>query len=152
MLTQDETHIPLIVCRLNNTVKDIGDIKVLLSKQTENLSSLLVLQDKYNNLQNNMIEMNKRIQKNQEDIEEKFQSHDSTIQELSKFSAKVYGGIYVALFLFTLIQSVFVWYMNDFTNRIEKIDTNLSEISKSVYILKHEYDRKHYELNSKPIK
>ncbi len=72
MPTQDETQIPLIVCRLNNTVKDIGDIKVLLSKQTENLSSLLVLQDKYNNLQNNMIEMNKRIQKNQEDIEEKF--------------------------------------------------------------------------------
>jgi len=152
MPTQDETQIPLIECRLDNTVKDIGDIKVLLSKQTENLSSLLVLQDKYNNLQNNMIEMNKRIQKNQEDVEEKFQSHDSTIQDLSKFSAKVDGGIYVALFLFTLIQSVFFWYMNDFTNRIEKIDTNLSEISKSVYILKDEYDRKQYELYSKPIK
>jgi len=152
MPTQDETQIPLIEYRLDNTIKDIGDIKVLLSKQTENLSSLLVLQDKYNNLQNTMIEMNKRIQKNQEDIEEKFQSHDNTIQDLSKFSAEVHGGMYVALFLFTLIQSVFVWYMSDYTDQIEKIDTHLSEISKSVYILKDEYDRKKYELNSKPIK
>lgn len=153
MPTQDDSsQIPLIVYRLDNTAKDIGDIKVLLSKQTENLSSLLVLQDKYNSLQLNMIDMNKRIQKNHDDIEEKLQIHDGNIQELSKFSAKVNGGLYVALFLFTVIQSVFIWYMNDFTTKIEKIDNNLAEISKSVYILKDDYDSKQYELYSKPIK
>lgn len=120
----DEHIIPVIVYRLDATAKILEDMNKVLGKQTENLSQVILQQEKHNLLQDKV-----------EDLEKKVNEQNIEIVKLNGFSHKINTGIYVSVFFFSILQVIFGWYFNEFNSKMEKIDNSLNSISKTVYIL-----------------
>ncbi len=114
-----EKQIPLILYRLDTTAQVLEEVKQVLERQTENLSSLLVLQEKHNNLQ----------QRFNEKVAE-FESLKSECQKNSTFRERFFTGLYVSLFLFSIIQGGIVWWVNSTTDSINKLETKIEMVQK----------------------
>jgi len=119
MNTEVEKQIPLILYRLDATAQVLEEVKQVLEIQTENLSSLLVLQEKHNNLQLRFNEKSSEIEALKEEC-----------QENSTFRERFFTGLYVALFLFGIIQSGIVWWVNSTTDYINKLENKIEMIEK----------------------
>ena len=122
-----EQQIPLIMYRLDASTKVLEEIKIVLNKQTENLASLLVLQEKHNNLQSTVHSLKKEILEKLPEID----SHSS-------FISRFYGGLYTFIFLFAIIQSIFLWVFSDVNDRLKKVEEISSQNSNTIYLLEQE--------------
>ena len=97
-----EKQIPLIIYRLDTTAKVLEEIKQVLDRQTENLTSLLVLQEKHNNLQMAVADLKQEIDRNK-----------LSIEKSATFVDQFYSGLYVGLFIFSILQGLLGWWAAD---------------------------------------
>ena len=97
-----EKQIPLIIYRLDTTAKVLEEIKQVLDRQTENLTSLLVLQEKHNNLQMAVADLKQEIDRNK-----------LLIEKSATFVDQFYSGLYVGLFIFSIVQGLLGWWAGD---------------------------------------
>jgi hypothetical protein len=97
-----EQQMPLIVYRLDTTAKVLEEIKQVLDRQTENLTSLLVLQEKHNNLQMAVVDLKQEIDRNK-----------VLIEKSATFVEQFYSGLYVGLFIFSILQGLLGWWAVD---------------------------------------
>lgn len=102
-----ETQIPLMVYRLDTTAKVLEEIKQVLDRQTENLTSLLVLQEKHNNLQMSVLDLKQEMDRSKVQIEKS-----------STFVEQFYSGLYVGLFIFSILQGLLGWWAVDAYNQM----------------------------------
>jgi|JI8StandDraft_1071087.scaffolds.fasta_scaffold94139_2 hypothetical protein len=119
MNTEVEKQIPLIIYRLDTTAQVLEEVKQVLERQTENMSSLLVLQEKHNNLQSRF---NEKVTE--------LESLKNECQKNSTFRERFFTGLYVAVFLFGIIQSGILWWVNTTTDNISKLETKIEMIEK----------------------
>lgn len=104
-----EKQIPLIIYRLDTTAKVLEEIKQVLDRQTENLTSLLVLQEKHNNLQMAVAELKQEIDRNK-----------LSIEKSATFVDRFYSGLYVGLFIFGIVQVLLGWWAEEaYTQMVE---------------------------------
>lgn len=104
-----EKQIPLIIYRLDTTAKVLEEIKQVLDRQTENLTSLLVLQEKHNNLQMAVAELKQEIDRNK-----------LSIEKSATFVDQFYSGLYVGLFIFSIVQGLLGWWAEEaYTQMVE---------------------------------
>jgi uncharacterized membrane protein affecting hemolysin expression len=122
--TDIERQIPLIMYRLDTTAQVLEDIKLVLNKQTENLTSFMVLQEKHNNLQISVRE-----------VEAKLAVIDADIEVLKDYKSKLTGGFATAIFLFAILQSIFVWYISAQNSKIDQIETLSRSNNDKLYIV-----------------
>lgn len=106
-------QLPLILYRLDSTTKVLEEIKMVLDRQTDNLNSLLVLQEKHNHLQ---IVVN--------DHKEELSKLKSIVDENNSFIAKVKG----ALIILGLLQSIATWWVTDNQAQITQLKTTVHEL------------------------
>lgn len=106
-------QLPLILYRLDSTTKVLEEIKIVLDRQTDNLNSLLVLQEKHNHLQ---IIVN--------DQKEEIEKLKSTVEENNSFIEKVKG----ALIILGIIQSIASYWVVDTQTQISQLKTSVQEI------------------------
>lgn len=97
-----EKQIPLIIYRLDTTAKVLEEIKQVLDRQTENLTSLLVLQEKHNNLQMAVADLKQEIDRNK-----------LSIEKCASFVDRFYSGLYVGLFIFSIVQVLLGWWTEE---------------------------------------
>lgn len=102
-----ETQIPLMVYRLDTTAKVLEEIKQVLDRQTENLTSLLVLQEKHNNLQMSVLDLKQEMDRSKVQMEKS-----------STFVEQFYSGLYVGLFIFSILQGLLGWWAVDAYNQM----------------------------------
>lgn len=102
-----ETQIPLMIYRLDTTAKVLEEIKQVLDRQTENLTSLLVLQEKHNNLQMSVVDLKQEMDRSKVQIEKS-----------STFVEQFYSGLYVGLFIFSILQGLLGWWAVDAYNQM----------------------------------
>lgn len=102
-----EKQIPLIIYRLDTTAKVLEEIKQVLDRQTENLTSLLVLQEKHNNLQMSVADLKQEMDRSKVQIEKS-----------STFVEQFYSGLYVGLFIFSILQGLLGWWAVDAHNQM----------------------------------
>lgn len=119
-----ERQIPLILYRLDTTAQVLEEIKEVLDKQTENLTSLLVLQEKHSHLQ---VLVN--------DIKQDIERIKPTIEKNSSFVEKFYGGLYVGLFVFGILQSIIFWWVGDTRTQIQNLTDQGTKNSNRIEIL-----------------
>lgn len=104
-----EKQIPLIIYRLDTTAKVLEEIKQVLDRQTENLTSLLVLQEKHNNLQRAVADLKQEIDRNK-----------LSIEKSATFVDQFYSGLYVGLFIFSIVQGLLGWWAAEaYTQMVE---------------------------------
>lgn len=104
-----EKQIPLIIYRLDTTAKVLEEIKQVLDRQTENLTSLLVLQEKHNNLQMAVADLKQEIDRNK-----------LSIEKSATFVDQFYSGLYVGLFIFSIVQGLLGWWAAEaYTQMVE---------------------------------
>lgn len=104
-----EKQIPLIIYRLDTTAKVLEEIKQVLDRQTENLTSLLVLQEKHNNLQMDVADLKQEIDRNK-----------LSIEKSATFVDQFYSGLYVGLFMFSIVQGLLGWWAAEaYTQMVE---------------------------------
>lgn len=132
-----EKQLPLIIYRLDATAQVLEDIKIVLNIQTENLASLLVLQEKHNNLQNTVNLLRKEIL-------DKIPEIDTHGEFISKF----HGGLYVFIFLFTIIQGMVLYEYSEMTNRIKSLEDISSKNTSAIYILEQEKNYANQQRNN----
>jgi len=141
-----ENQIPLILFRLDTTAQVLEEIKSVLDKQTQNLSSLLVLQEKYNNLhaqvssiQNNFAkeldDLKKDTTKEIETLKTDLDKANKEIDKQNGFVEKFNGGMYVGLFLFAIFQSIVVWWINDYGDQVKKARDSIEGVANRVIVL-----------------
>lgn len=102
-----EQQIPLIIYRLDTTAKVLEEIKQVLDRQTENLTSLLVLQEKHNNLQMSVVDLKQEIDRSK-----------VLIEKSATFVDQFYSGLYVGLFIFSILQGLLGWWAVDAHNQM----------------------------------
>lgn len=110
-------QLPLILYRLDSTTKVLEDIKVVLDRQTDNLNSLLVLQEKHNHLQ---IVVN--------DQKEEIERLKATVDGNNSFIEKVKG----ALIVLGIIQSIAGYWVSDTQSQLTQLKTSVHEIELTV--------------------
>lgn len=141
-----ENQIPLILFRLDTTAQVLEEIKLVLDKQTQNLSSLLVLQEKYNNLQSQVSTIQTQHTKDiidiKRDTDKEILSLKSDLaiakKEIDKqngFVEKFHGGLYVGVFLFAIFQGIVMWWVNDSGDQVKKIKDSVEMLSNRVIVL-----------------
>lgn len=141
-----ENQIPLILFRLDTTAQVLEEIKLVLDKQTQNLSSLLVLQEKYNNLQSQVSTIQTQHTKDIIDIKRDTDKEilslksdlDIAKKEIDKqngFVEKFRGGLYVGVFLFAIFQGIVMWWVNDSGDQVKKIKDSVEMLSNRVIVL-----------------
>lgn len=141
-----ENQIPLILFRLDTTAQVLEEIKLVLDKQTQNLSSLLVLQEKYNNLQSQVSTIQTQHTKDIIDIKRNTDKEilslksdlDIAKKEIDKqngFVEKFHGGLYVGVFLFAIFQGIVMWWVNDSGDQVKKIKDSVEMLSNRVIVL-----------------
>lgn len=113
MVENLKEELPLILYRLDSTTKVLGEIKVVLDRQTDNLNSLLVLQEKHNHLQ--------IIVNNQKEEIDKLKS---TVEQNNSFIEKVKG----ALIILGILQSIASYWVVDTQTQITQLKTSVQEI------------------------
>ena len=112
-------QLPLILYRLDSTTKVLEEIKMVLDRQTDNLNSLLVLQEKHNHLQ---IVVN--------DHKEELSKLKSIVDENNSFIAKVKG----ALIILGLLQSIATWWVTDNQAQITQLKTTVHELELKIKV------------------
>lgn len=130
-----ENQIPLILFRLDTTAQVLEEIKSVLDKQTQNLSSLLVLQEKHNNLQLQVTNMQLQHTKEISDIKKDLDKANDDLDKQNGFVEKFYGGMYVGLFLFAIFQGIVVWWVNDSSDQVKKSREAIETINNRVIVL-----------------
>lgn len=113
MVENLKEELPLILYRLDSTTKVLEEIRVVLDKQTDNLNSLLVLQEKHNHLQ--------IIVNNQKEEIDKLKS---TVEQNNSFIEKVKG----ALIILGILQSIASYWVVDTQTQITQLKTSVHEI------------------------
>lgn len=126
-----EKQIPLILYRLDTTAQVLENIKEVLDRQTENLSSLLVLQEKHNNLQ---LTVN--------DLKLEIDSLERQSNTNSNFVEKFYGGLYVALFVFSILQTGLFWWISDTRDQLEAAKDANNKLSSRIEVIEKSPERK----------
>lgn len=111
-------QLPLVLYRLDSTTKVLEDIKIVLDRQTDNLNSLLVLQEKHNHLQ---IIVN--------DQKEEIDKLKSTVEQNNSFIEKVKG----ALIILGILQSIASYWVVDTQSQISQLKTSVHEIQIKVH-------------------
>ncbi len=122
-----EKQIPLILYRLDTTAKVLEEIKQVLDRQTENLTSLLVLQEKHNNLQMVVSDLRQEIDKLKAQIEKS-----------STFVDQFYTGLYICVFLFGILQSILGWWAVDTHDQLVSLKEQENKISTQIEILSNQ--------------
>lgn len=141
-----ENQIPLILFRLDTTAQVLEEIKSVLDKQTQNLSSLLVLQEKYNNLHAQVTTIQTQYAKELDEIKKDTTKEIETLKidldkankEIDKqngFVEKFHGGLYVGIFLFAIFQGIVVWWVNDYGDQVKKTKESVENVSNRVIVL-----------------
>ena len=113
-----EKQIPLILYRLDTTAQVLEEIKQVLDRQTENLTSLLVLQEKHNNLQMVVSDLRQEIDKSKTQIEKS-----------STFVDQFYTGLYICAFLFGILQSILGWWAVDIHEQLVSLKKQENKIN-----------------------
>lgn len=119
-----EKQIPLIIYRLDTTAKVLEEIKQVLDRQTENLTSLLVLQEKHNNLQMAVADLKQEIDRNKVSIEKS-----------ATFVDQFYSGLYVGLFIFSILQGLLGWWATNAHNQMVELKEQQSVLVNKVNAL-----------------
>ena len=141
-----ENQIPLILFRLDTTAQVLEEIKSVLDKQTQNLSSLLVLQEKYNHLHaqvttiqaqyaKELDEIKKDTTKELETLKIDLDKANKEIDKQNGFVEKFHGGLYVGVFLFAIFQGIVVWWVNDHGDQVKKTKESVENVSNRVIVL-----------------
>lgn len=119
-----EKQMPLIIYRLNTTAKVLEEIKQVLDRQTENLTSLLVLQEKHNNLQMAVANLKQEIDRNK-----------LLIEKSATFVDQFYSGLYVGLFIFSIVQGLLGWWATNAHTQMVELKEQQSVLVNKVNIL-----------------
>ena len=114
-------QLPLILYRLDSTTKVLEEIKIVLDRQTDNLNSLLVLQEKHNHLQ---IIVN--------DQKEEIDKLKATVEQNNSFIEKVKG----ALIILGILQSIASYWVVDTQTQISHLKTSVHEIQIKIHEIK----------------
>lgn len=130
-----ESQIPLILYRLDTTAQVLEEIKAVLDKQTQNLTSLLVLQEKHSNLQAFVAESKIAHDKEMRDLTAELSDTKKEVDKLNGFVEKFNGGLYVGIFLFAIFQGVVVWWVNGNESQLKSAKDQIDSISNKVTVL-----------------
>lgn len=124
-----EKQIPLILYRLDTTAQVLENIKEVLDRQTENLSSLLVLQEKHNNLQQTVNEAKVDMDKIKANTDKN-----------TNFVEKFYGGLYVGLFVFSILQTILFWWISDTRDQLDNIKTTSNSNASKIEMIEKSHE------------
>ena len=130
-----ESQIPLILYRLDTTAQVLEEIKAVLDKQTQNLTSLLVLQEKHSNLQAFVAEAKIAHDKEMRDLTAELTDTKKEVEKLNGFVEKFNGGLYVGIFLFAIFQGVVVWWVNGNDSQLKSAKDQIDNVSNKVTVL-----------------
>lgn len=114
-------QLPLVLYRLDSTTKVLEEIKIVLDRQTDNLNSLLVLQEKHNHLQ---------IIVNDQKVE--IDKLKATVEQNNSFIEKVKG----ALIILGILQSIASYWVVDTQTQISQLKTSVHEIQIKIHEIK----------------
>ena len=114
-------QLPLVLYRLDSTTKVLEEIKIVLDRQTDNLNSLLVLQEKHNHLQ---------IIVNDQKVE--IDKLKATVEQNNSFIEKVKG----ALIILGILQSIASYWVVDTQTQISQLTTSVHEIQIKIHEIK----------------
>ena len=114
-------QLPLVLYRLDSTTKVLEEIKIVLDRQTDNLNSLLVLQEKHNHLQ---------IIVNDQKVE--IDKLKATVEQNNSFIEKVKG----AFIILGILQSIASYWVVDTQTQISQLTTSVHEIQIKIHEIK----------------
>lgn len=114
-------QLPLVLYRLDSTTKVLEEIKIVLDRQTDNLNSLLVLQEKHNHLQIIVNDQKGEIDKLK-----------ATVEQNNSFIEKVKG----ALIILSILQSIASYWVVDTQTQISQLKTSVHEIQIKIHEIK----------------